>query len=114
MTTLEVDRTSEIPDHVARRVMLAEGHRDEVELYEAFECIRANRPLARAVLDGYPPYWLVSKHGLILCYPSANRDDAIFDDPNSFRFDRRPNEPRYVLSNFVGGLKNLPVRMQLR
>jgi hypothetical protein len=75
MTTLEVDRTSEIPDHVARRVMLAEGHRDEVELYEAFEWIRANRPLARAVLDGYPPY---------------------------------------VLSNFVGGLKNLPVRMQLR
>jgi cytochrome P450 len=66
MTTLEVDRTSEIPDHVARRVMLAEGHRDEVELYEAFEWIRANRPLARAVLDGYPPYWLVSKHADIM------------------------------------------------
>ena len=27
----------------------------------------------------------------LLSYPSANRDDAVFDDPFAFRIDRRPN-----------------------
>jgi cytochrome P450 len=28
---------------------------------------------------------------LLLSYPSANRDDAVFDDPFAFRIDRKPN-----------------------
>ena len=28
---------------------------------------------------------------LLLSYPSANRDEAVFDDPFAFRIDRRPN-----------------------
>lgn len=28
---------------------------------------------------------------LCLLYPSANRDEAVFDDPDTFRIDRRPN-----------------------
>ncbi len=91
---------------------------------------------------------------LALLYPSANRDEDVFDDPDIFRHDRRPNphvafghgphmcighqlarlelrvileellpriesieitgERRFVHSNFVGGLKNLPVRLVLR
>ena len=27
----------------------------------------------------------------LLSYPSANRDEAVFDDPFAFRIDRRPN-----------------------
>lgn len=29
---------------------------------------------------------------LLLSYPSANRDEAAFDDPDAFRIDRRPNK----------------------
>jgi cytochrome P450 len=89
---------------------------------------------------------------LMLCYPSANRDETIFDEPDAFKIDRRPNrhlafgygphmclgqhlakmemrilfeellpklqsvelagEPRYMETNFVGGLKSLPIRFK--
>lgn len=90
---------------------------------------------------------------LVLLYQSANRDSDVFDSPDTFRFDRKPNkhiafgygphmcigqhlakielrimfeellpkiakleqigDARVLQTNFVGGLKNLPVRLEL-
>ena len=90
---------------------------------------------------------------LLLSYPSANRDEDVFEDPWAFRVNRTPNkhlgfgfgphvclglflarqelqiffkellprvkgfelngEPRWVQTNFVGGLKTLPVKYEL-
>jgi cytochrome P450 len=87
-------------------------------------------------------------------YPSANRDEDIFEDPFEFRVDRKPNRhlafgigehfcagahvarleieyamrfllpqiedvelagpPDRLLSNFIGGIKRLPIRYKLR
>jgi cytochrome P450 len=87
---------------------------------------------------------------VLLSYPSANRDEAVFSEPFAFRVDRTPNpqlsfgygvhlclglilarmeikaffeelldrfegfelagEPAWVETNFVGGLKRLPIR----
>lgn len=87
---------------------------------------------------------------LMMCYPSANRDEEVFTDPDSFDCRRSPNkhmgfgfgphmclgqhlaklemrvlyeellphlasvemagEPQFVKSNFVGGVKSLPIR----
>lgn len=89
---------------------------------------------------------------MLMCYPSANRDEAVFEDPFRFDITRPPSrhlafgygphvclgqhlarmemriffqelfaridtiellgDPRWVHSNFVGGLKSLPVRIQ--
>ncbi len=54
--------TELIPDAVARRIVLPEGHRDNDELFEAYRWLRENNPLGRAVVEGYDPLWLVSKH----------------------------------------------------
>ena len=91
---------------------------------------------------------------LMLCYPSANRDEDVFKDPYEFKVDRKPNnhlafgfgahlclgqhfakletqtlltemlrrvdtielagEPRLLEVNFVGGLKELPIRYRMK
>ena len=58
--------TELIPDAVARRIVLPEGHRDNYELFEAYRWLRENNPLGRAVVEGYDPLWLVSKHDDIM------------------------------------------------
>ncbi|MGI4815034.1 MAG: cytochrome P450 [Janthinobacterium lividum] len=90
---------------------------------------------------------------LLMCYPSANRDEDVFADPFSFRVDRNPNrhlgfgygahaciglflaktelqiffrellarverfeltgQPAWIQTAFVGGLKRLPVRVEM-
>ena len=32
-----------------------------------------------------------ARDSMCLFYPSANRDEAVFDDPDVFRIDRKPN-----------------------
>lgn len=39
---------------------------------------------------------------MMLCYASANRDEAVFDDPDSFRVDRKPN--RHIAFGYGGHL----------
>lgn len=97
---------------------------------------------------------IAAGQSMMMCYPSANRDEEVFEDP--YRFDiGRPQhrhlafgygphvclgqhlaklemrifyeellaridsialdgEPRWIQTNFVGGLKSLPVRYRLR
>lgn len=39
---------------------------------------------------------------MMLCYASANRDEAVFDEPDSFRVDRKPN--RHIAFGYGGHL----------
>lgn len=58
--------TELIPDTIARQIVLPEGHRDNDALFEAYRWLRDNNPLGRAVVEGYDPLWLVSKHADIM------------------------------------------------
>ncbi len=122
------------------------------------EIVRWTSPViqfTRTALEDYVLRGVTIRAGESVCmfYPSANRDEDVFQDPFSFRVDRHPNphlgfgvgehfclgaslarlELRVMLralierldhfetsgvdrlqSSFVGGIKRLPIRYQLR
>jgi len=66
MTTTPEVTTRPIPDEIARQVVLPEGHRDDVPLFEAYRWLREHHPLGQADVEGYDRVWLVSKHADIM------------------------------------------------
>jgi cytochrome P450 len=66
MTITDSPQVTTVPDDIAQRIVLPEGHRDEDKLFAAYQWLRENAPLAKAVVDGYDPLWLVSKHADIM------------------------------------------------
>ena len=85
MTTAEHTEAAIIPDEVARQIVLPEGHGDLAALHEAYTWVRNNAPLAKAVVEGYDPLWLVSKH--------ADLQEVESQAADLFR-RRRPGPPR--------------------
>ncbi len=64
-----------LPVEIAAQVIDPKVHADGVRLHEAFRWIRANNPLGRAELEGFDPFWVVSKHADIL---EVSRQNALF------------------------------------
>ncbi len=62
MTTAQDTKEAILPDEIARRIVLPEGHADLASLYEAYKWMRDNMPVGKAVVEGYDPLWLVSKY----------------------------------------------------
>ena len=46
MTVIESTPSVSVPDDVARRVVLPEGHREDEPLFAAYQGLRENAPLA--------------------------------------------------------------------
>lgn len=64
-----------LPVEVAAEIIDPKVHADGPRLHKAFRWIRANNPLGRAELDGFDPFWVVSKHADIL---EVSRQNALF------------------------------------
>jgi cytochrome P450 len=62
VTTTQPTESAVLPDEIARRIVLPEGHSDLAALHEAYKWMRLNMPLGKAVVEGFDPIWLVSKH----------------------------------------------------
>ncbi|WP_141013622.1 cytochrome P450 [Nocardioides sambongensis] len=77
--------TVEVPQEIARRIVLPEGHREDEPLFEAYRWMRENAPLAQVAVEGYDPVWLLVKHADIM---EVERQPQIFtsgggDEPGS-------------------------------
>lgn len=62
MTTTQQADTAVLPEEIARRIVLPEGHADLTALHEAYKWMRQNMPVGKAIVPGYDPLWLVSKY----------------------------------------------------
>src|SRR5271154_953184 len=62
MTTAQQAEPAVLPEKIARQLVLPEGHADLAALFDAYKWMRNNMPVAKAVVEGYDPIWLVSKH----------------------------------------------------
>lgn len=85
MTITEPAASAVVPDDIARRVVLPEGHREDGPLFDAYAWLRENAPLAQVAVDGYDPVWLVVKHADIM---EIERQPDVFtsgggDEPGS-------------------------------
>ena len=57
--------TVEIPSDIAQTVISPKAYADDT-VYAAFRWLRVNNPLGMARLEGFSPFWVVSKHADIL------------------------------------------------
>lgn len=85
MSITEADQGVMVPDHIARQIVMPEGHRDDEAVFEAYRWLRENAPLAKVEVEGYDPLWLISKHADIM---EVERQPDIFtngggEDPGS-------------------------------
>jgi cytochrome P450 len=95
MTSTQKPTDLDVPDWVANQVILAEGHRDEMALYEAYRWLRENNPLGIGYVDGFDPIYLVSKHADIM---EIERQPHIFTNGGG----ANPGSENPILTNIAG------------
>jgi len=64
-----------VPDDVAATVITPKAYAEDAPVHEAFRWLRANNPLGVAEVEGFAPFWLVTKHADIL---EISRQNALF------------------------------------
>ncbi len=63
------------PDEIVATVISPKAYAEDKPVHEAFRWLRANAPLGRAEINGFSPFWIVSKHADIL---EISRQNALF------------------------------------
>ncbi|HEY7900553.1 MAG TPA: cytochrome P450, partial [Caulobacteraceae bacterium] len=61
-----------VPDEIAATVITPKAYAEDAPMHEAFRWLRANNPLGRAELEGFAPFWIVTKHADILAVSRQN------------------------------------------
>ena len=64
-----------IPETVARTIVDPRAYADDTPVQQAFAWARANAPLGFAQLEGYAPFWVVTKHADIL---DISKNNSLF------------------------------------
>jgi cytochrome P450 len=75
VTTAQITDSALIPEEVARQIVLPAGHADEAALWDAYKWLRLNMPVGKAVVDGFDPLWLITKHADLM---EVERQPGVF------------------------------------
>ncbi|HWU23679.1 MAG TPA: cytochrome P450 [Nocardioides sp.] len=95
MTVIDEKTTYVVPSEIAEQIVLPEGHSDHDKLFAAYQWLRENMPVGKAVVEGYDPLWLVSKHADIM---EVERNTELFTAGGH----EEPGSHNPILSNQAG------------
>ena len=84
-----------LPDPIAETLVTSADYASD-KLYDAYRWMRANNPLGVAEVEGFSPFWVVTKHADILeisrnnaRFPGSVRELAPEADPRSRTYNVR-------------------------
>jgi len=92
-----------LPEEIVRGVIDPAAYGDGRTAYESFRWLRANNPLGRAELEGFDPFWIVSKHADIL--EISRQNDLFLSGARSTTFTNREADER--VRQMTGGSPHL-------
>lgn len=75
MAGVQNSATELLPPEIVGDIIDPKAHADGARFHTAARWLRANNPLGRAEIDGFDPFWIVSKHADIL---EVSRQNSLF------------------------------------
>src|SRR5215475_3455090 len=60
------DGITEVEEELARLILSPRAYAEQTALYAGFRWLRANNPVGWVEVDGYDPFWAVTKHADIM------------------------------------------------
>ena len=108
-----------IPEHIARDVVDPKAYADGKRVDDAFRWLRANAPLDVAEVEGFDPFWVVTRHADIL---NVERQNDLFHNEDrsatltTIESDKRVREMMGGKPNILRSLVQMdnPDHMQYR
>ncbi|ABI77391.1 cytochrome P450 family protein [Hyphomonas neptunium ATCC 15444] len=92
-----------IPEHIAREVIDPKAYADGKRVDDAFTWLRANAPLDVATVEGFDPFWVVTRHADILNIERQN--DLFHNEDRSATLTTIESDKR--VREMMGGSPNI-------
>jgi cytochrome P450 len=100
--------STKVDQELARLIVSPRAYAEQTVLYQAFRWLRENNPLGRVEVDGYDPFWAVTKHKDIL--EISRQNDSFHNGDNGTVL--RPRAAEDMVRSMRGGAPNL-LRMMI-
>jgi cytochrome P450 len=95
--------STKVDEEFAQLILSPRAYAEQTVLYESFRWLRANNPVGRVEVDGYDPFWAVTKHKDIL--EISRQNDLFHSGDNGTVF--RPRAAEDLVRSMRDGSPNL-------
>jgi cytochrome P450 len=62
MATIMANESNRVSAELGRLLLSPRAYAEQTELLQSYRWLRANNPIGRVEIDGYDPFWAVTKH----------------------------------------------------
>jgi cytochrome P450 len=95
--------SAKVDEELARLIVSPRAYAEQTTLYQGFRWLRANNPIGRVEVDGYDPFWAVTKHQDIL---EISRQNDLFHNGDNATV-LRPRAAEDMVRSMRGGNPNM-------